>query len=207
MDSRVKPDATIETFEDVNEKVTVTESVSSPLHPDILLSHLSKDDRKILDDPEAMSAWKDDYVPGSEQEKRMVRKIDIHMLPILWFMYIFNYIDRTNIGNAKVAGLEVDLHMETDPNKYSLALLIFFVGYILLEVPSNMILPKVRPSIYLPFMMIVWGCMTIIYMGVRNLGGLVALRFFLGVVESGFFPGKFLIIKTFVFHVSDHVVY
>jgi hypothetical protein len=174
--------ASVQAIEDVEEK--------GGLHPDVLISYLSEDDRRILDDPAARAAWMEDYVPGSEEEKRMVRKIDRHMMPMLWLMYILNYIDRTNVGNAKVAGMEADLHMKSDPNKYSVALLIFFVGYLLFEVPSNMILSKSKPAIYLPIIMLSWGAMTTIYMGVQNYAGLVVLRFFLGVVESGFFPGE-----------------
>lgn len=98
-----------------------------------------------------------------------------------------------------------DLHM--DATQYSTALVssvsnfppmmllisdcpiqsIFFVGYLLAEVPSNMILARSRPSLYLPFIMGCWGCLTIAVQGVHSYGGLVALRFCLGIVESGFF--------------------
>lgn len=81
-------------------------------------------------------------------------QVDYRLFPCVWLMYFMNYLDRTNIGNAKVAGLMDDLNM-TD-NQYSIALLIFFVGYLLGEVPSNMILSRLRPSIYLPSIVLLW---------------------------------------------------
>jgi len=189
-----KDEATVETVEDVREHGYSADDKENPLHPVNLMEHLDPHVRTVLDDPEAMAAWMEEYVPGSEEEKRMVRKIDIRMMPILWAMYILNYLDRTNIGNAKVAGMADDLHMSS--NDYSLALLIFFVGYLLFEIPSNMILSRSRPAIYLPTIMAVWGAMTIVYMAVKNLSGLIALRFFLGIVESGFFPGVLFLLSS-----------
>jgi MFS family permease len=86
--------------------------------------------------------------------------------------------------------MDVDLHMDNSSSKYSIALLIFFVGYLLFEIPSNLILVRSRPSIYLPSIMLTWGSMTLIYMAIHNFAGLVVLRFALGIVESGFFPGE-----------------
>jgi hypothetical protein len=170
---------------------TLDDSVISHQSPTDALSHLDDDTRKVLEHPEALAAWNEPYVPGSDEERRMVRKIDAHMMPILWLMYVLNYIDRTNIGNARVGGMEDDLHMKGS-SKYPVALLIFFVGYLLFEIPSNMLLARSKPSIYLPSIMFVWGCMTIVYMSIQTYGGLVALRFFLGIVESGFFPGQYV---------------
>ncbi|EKC97229.1 major facilitator superfamily transporter [Trichosporon asahii var. asahii CBS 8904] len=91
------------------------------------------------------------YVPDTPEERALVRKIDIHILPMLWVMYIMNYwlhivprlhpptatdaqLDRTNIGNAKVGGMQKDLSLSS--SEYSLVLSIFFIGYLLWEVPS-----------------------------------------------------------------------
>lgn len=82
----------------------------------------------------------DDTVPipslvDGEEEKALVRKIDLRLLPAIWLMYLLSYIDRTNIGNAKVAGLQDDLHLSS--GQYSLALIVFFITYVLFEVPSK----------------------------------------------------------------------
>ncbi|WVQ78516.1 hypothetical protein IAT38_000602 [Cryptococcus sp. DSM 104549] len=133
------------------------------------------------------------YVPGSIEERKLVRKIDRHLIPMLWLMYVFNYIDRTNIGNAKTGGMQADLNLSS--SDYSLVLSIFFVGYLLNEVPSNMILSRSRPSIFLPSIMFTWGAMSIGAKGVTSLGGMVGFRFALGVVESGYFPGVLLLLS------------
>ncbi|KAJ9092566.1 hypothetical protein QFC21_006797 [Naganishia friedmannii] len=133
------------------------------------------------------------YVSGTAEEKALVRKMDMRLLPILWLMYVFNYLDRTNIGNAKVGGMEKALKLTS--SDYSLALSIFFVGYLLNEVPSNMLLARSRPSIFLPCLMFVWGAMSIGAKGIHSLGGLVAFRFCLGLVEAGFFPGVMLLLS------------
>ena len=132
----------------------------------------------------------DQFVENPELEKRILRKVDMRLLPPLWIMYVLNYLDRNNIGNAKTAGMQKDLKLSS--SDYSLALSIFFIGYLLLEVPSNMILSRTRPSIYLPAIMAVWGSLCCAYVGVNSKGALVALRFCLGLIEAGFFPGVLL---------------
>ncbi|KAM3498319.1 hypothetical protein MY10362_008354 [Beauveria mimosiformis] len=90
-----------------------------------------------------------------------------------------------SIGNAREAGMAKDLNLSS--SNYSLAVSIFFLGYLLLEVPSNMILSRTRPSLFLPGLMIVWGGMVIAYVGIDTKDHLIALRFCLGLVEAGFF--------------------
>ncbi|KAL5347514.1 hypothetical protein ACLOAV_007826 [Pseudogymnoascus australis] len=128
------------------------------------------------------------------ENAEILRKVDLRLIPALFIMYILNYLDRNNIGNAKEAGMEKDLQLSS--SDYSLALSIFFVGYLLLEVPSNMILSRTRPSLYLPSLMLTWGCLVIAYVGVNSKEALVGLRFCLGLVEAGFFPGVLLFMSN-----------
>ncbi|OBT45367.1 hypothetical protein VE00_04054 [Pseudogymnoascus sp. WSF 3629] len=133
------------------------------------------------------------YVPDTDAEKKLVRKIDMHLMPTLWIMYILNYVDRTNIGNARIAGMEDDLNL--DAQKYAWVLSIFFFGYLIMEVPSNMILSRSRPSIFLPSIMLVWGSLSAIMACAPNYGSLLAFRFILGCIESGFFPGVLFVMS------------
>ena len=95
--------------------------------------------------------------------------------------------DRTNIGNAKIEGLQKDLNM-TD-NQYNNSLTIFFVSYSVFEPLTQVLLKRFRPSIFLPVTMILWGiCMTCMGL-VHNYGGLLTARWFLGMTEAGLFPG------------------
>ncbi|KAF8930764.1 hypothetical protein BGZ52_000653 [Haplosporangium bisporale] len=77
---------------------------------------------------------------------RLRRKIDLRLIPLLSLMYLFSFLDRVNIGNAKVAGLEKDIGLT--PQEYSWALSIFFIGYIIAETPSQML--DFEPSLSFP---------------------------------------------------------
>ncbi|KAJ5363405.1 major facilitator superfamily domain-containing protein [Penicillium brevicompactum] len=129
-----------------------------------------------------------------EEERALVKKIDLTLLPTIWIMYLLSYLDRTNIGNAKISGMEVDLRLTS--NQYSIALVVFFVGYVLLEVPSNLVLGRSRPSIFLPSIMILWGALTCVMAVVKSFAHLVILRTILGCIEAGFAPGVLLLISS-----------
>ncbi|KIW77637.1 hypothetical protein Z517_07469 [Fonsecaea pedrosoi CBS 271.37] len=145
------------------------------------------------DSPKIIEADDLEYVEGTPEEKKLLRKIDLRLIPILWAMYIFNYLDRTNIGNAKVGGMEKDLSLSS--SDYSLVLSIFFVAYLLFEPPAVMILARTKPSIFLPSIMIAWGAVSVAIKGIDSLGGLVAFRIALGLLEAGFFPGVMLVLS------------
>ncbi|KAL5366222.1 major facilitator superfamily domain-containing protein [Aspergillus floccosus] len=115
------------------------------------------------------------------------------LLPMAWLMYLFNYLDRNNIAQARLSTFEEDLHLVG--NEFNVAVSILNVGYMLAQLPSNMIITRVRPSIYLPCCVMVWSCVSAATAGVENFSGLVAVRFFLGIVEAPFFPGAFYLLS------------
>ncbi|XMA16969.1 hypothetical protein WAI453_009760 [Rhynchosporium graminicola] len=135
-----------------------------------------------------------DYVPGSDEEKKLVRKIDTFLLPTIFLMYLFSYMDRTNIGNARIAGMAKDLDL--DSQQYSFILVVFFIGYVLCEVPSNMILSRAKPSIFLPAIMFLWGCVTIGMAWADSYEHLIAFRVVIGCLEAGFGPGILLMLSS-----------
>ncbi|KAJ5749011.1 uncharacterized protein N7511_010707 [Penicillium nucicola] len=120
-------------------------------------------------------------------ENAVLRKMDLRLIPMLSALYLLAFLDRGNIGNAKIEGLVEDLNM-TGP-QYNWTLTVFFFTYAAFELPSNLLLKKLKPSRWLPFIMVAWGiCMTL--MGVvKGYGGLLATRIFLGVAEAGLYPG------------------
>ncbi|OLN97497.1 putative transporter C1683.12-like protein 2, partial [Colletotrichum chlorophyti] len=136
----------------------------------------------------------DGYVAGTPEEAALVRKIDAYLLPLIALMYLLSYMDRTNIGNARIAGMDRDLDL--DSSRYSVALVVFFVGYVVFEVPSNMILTRIRPSIYLPSIMCAWGAVTIGMAFTPNYEALVGFRVVMGILESGFAPGVLLLLSS-----------
>ncbi|KAH8788371.1 major facilitator superfamily domain-containing protein [Diaporthe sp. PMI_573] len=126
--------------------------------------------------------------------KKVIRKIDFRLVPVMAILYLLAHIDRGNIGNAKIEGMDRDLGLVG--NQYNIASTIFFVPYIIFEVPSNIVLKKVRASIWLTCLVIGWG-ITMTCMGaVKNFHGLVACRVILGIFEAGFFPGAVYIVST-----------
>ncbi|KAK6530481.1 hypothetical protein TWF694_003833 [Orbilia ellipsospora] len=129
-----------------------------------------------------------------EEERKLVRKIDLIILPTMFLMYLLSYMDRTNIGNAKIAGMQADLKLTS--GEYSVSLVVFFIGYVLCEVPSNMILSKVNPSAYIPFMMFLWGIVTICMGFIKTYHHLVGLRVIVGVLESAFAPGIMMLLSS-----------
>ena len=109
-------------------------------------------------------------------------------------MYLLAFLDRTNIANASVFGLQKDLGLDSSGTQYNTALTIFFVPYILFEIPSNILLKKLKPHVWLSACMFLFGLVTICQGLVRNYSGLLATRFLLGLAETGMFPGSFYLI-------------
>jgi hypothetical protein len=125
--------------------------------------------------------------PLTDKEKSLLWKIDYHLIPILFALYMFAFLDRVNIGNAKIQGLTTDLKMSGA--MYNVASEILFVPYILLEVPSNLIIKRIRPRFWLSGLMFFWGVTTVCQGVVSSYRGLLVCRVFLGVFEAGIFPG------------------
>ncbi|KAG1056171.1 hypothetical protein G6F46_002084 [Rhizopus delemar] len=125
--------------------------------------------------------------PSAEELRALIWKLDLRIIPFLGLLYLCSFLDRVNIGNAKLAGITTDLNM--NGNEYNLALSLFFVGYIIFEVPCNMIMKLIGPSKWIPIVMISWGTVMAAMAACKNTAGLLASRFFLGITEAGLFPG------------------
>ncbi|CAE6471021.1 unnamed protein product [Rhizoctonia solani] len=134
---------------------------------------------------------------GTEERKRMekklLRKLDARM-SIMVVIYILNYIDRNNAAAARLRGFEEDLGLKG--KEFATLLSILYVGYILMQVPSNMFLNYIgKPSLYLPACMIVWGAISCLTGITHNFVGALLTRFFLGFVEAAFFPGALFLLS------------
>ncbi|KAK3371113.1 major facilitator superfamily domain-containing protein [Lasiosphaeria ovina] len=118
----------------------------------------------------------------------------MHLLPFLVVMYLLNFLDRSNLAQARQGTFEKDLGMTgTD---FNLATSIFFVAYLLMQLPSNMLITRVRPSLYLSAAMVLWGGVSACTAATRNFGQLIAVRFLLGFVEAPFFPGAVFLMSS-----------
>ncbi|KIN03905.1 hypothetical protein OIDMADRAFT_158863 [Oidiodendron maius Zn] len=121
-------------------------------------------------------------------DRKLLWKLDLTLIPWLCILYLLAFLDRTNIGNAKIDGLQKSLN-NLSTGKYNAALSIFFVSYSVFEPLTNILLKRLRPAIFIPIIMIIWG-LTMTFMGfVKNWSGLMAARWFLGLAEAGLFPG------------------
>ncbi|RSL83608.1 hypothetical protein CEP52_016669 [Fusarium oligoseptatum] len=130
-------------------------------------------------------------------EIRLVRKLDFRIMPTLWAMYFLNYLDRNAIAQARLNGLEDDLGLRG--TQYNTCISILFVGYLLMQIPSNMLISskRVRPSIYMSICMMGWAVVSACTALAKNYTGLVLLRFFLGVAEAPFYPGALYLLSIF----------
>ncbi|KFA71228.1 hypothetical protein S40288_03857 [Stachybotrys chartarum IBT 40288] len=133
----------------------------------------------------------------SAEEIRLVRKLDFRIMPTLWAMYFLNYLDRNAIAQARLNDLED--HLGLVGTQYNTCISILFVGYLLMQIPSNMIISsgRVRPSIYMAVCMMAWAVVSACTALARNYTGLVLLRFFLGVTEAPFYPGALYLLSIF----------
>ncbi|KAF8198500.1 major facilitator superfamily domain-containing protein [Pholiota molesta] len=133
--------------------------------------------------------------PESAFGKTVWRKMDLCLLPVVTMFYFLSFLDRANISNARVAGLQTDLRMSN--YQYSIALTITYVPYIAAELPSNLLLKAVGPNLMLPTMLTLWGLVSTLQGVVRSYSGLLACRFFLGLFEGGVFPGLVFYLSFF----------
>ncbi|KAK6579872.1 hypothetical protein PZA11_007580 [Diplocarpon coronariae] len=119
--------------------------------------------------------------------KKLLRKLDLHLIPFLALIYLLCFLDRTNVGNARLVSLEKDLKMKG--LDYNIALSLLFPFYVLAEIPSNLMLKRFRPSIWFTVIVVSWGLVMTCMGLVHNFSGLLACRAFLGLAEGGLFPG------------------
>ncbi|RDB15354.1 hypothetical protein Hypma_004653 [Hypsizygus marmoreus] len=131
---------------------------------------------------------------GTEAERRLLRKLDWTLIPLFTLIFCLNFVDRTAIGNAKIAGLEKDLHMHGFD--YNVMLTIFYVLFVFLEVPCNLALKRFG-SIFLALMVIVFGLATLCTAFVKSYSGLIVTRVFLAMAEAGTLPGLTYILSRF----------
>jgi MFS family permease len=116
------------------------------------------------------------------------------VLPPITILYLCNFFDRSNVGNAKILGLETDLHLTN--HQYAIALSVFYVFYVVADVSSNLFLKKATPRLWLSLLAILWGISVMCVGFVRNFAGFVVVRCLLGIFEGGLYPGSLLYLST-----------
>ncbi len=129
-------------------------------------------------------------VESVDLSRTTVRKVTIRLVPFLGLLYFVNYLDRVNIGFAGPNGMKTDLGLSE--TAFGFASGIFFLGYLVLEVPSNLALHRFGARRWIARILVTWGVIASAMAFVPNGTALIALRFLLGVAEAGFFPGILL---------------
>lgn len=124
-----------------------------------------------------------------ELGRRTVRKVSSRVLPIVGLLYVFNYMDRANISYAQL-GMQHELAITTAT--FGIAASIFFLVYVLFEIPSNMIMKRVGARLWLARIALTWGVVTVLTGFVQNVPQLYGARILLGIAEAGLFPGLLL---------------
>ena len=135
-------------------------------------------------------------------ERRVMRKVTRRLIPFLGLLYFVNYLDRVNISFAGPNGMNEDLGLTA--TAFGFAAGIFFVGYLIFEVPSNIALNRFGGRRWLARIMVTWGVISTAIAFTPNAEVLILLRFLLGVAEAGFFPGIILYL-TFWFPARQRI--
>ncbi|MFE3138277.1 MFS transporter [Streptomyces scopuliridis] len=132
----------------------------------------------------------------SAVERSAIKKVSIRLVPFVALMFFVNYLDRTAVSFAEPNGMGKDLALTAA--QFGFASGVFFIGYIILEVPSNMALHRFGARRWLARIMVTWGIVSLLFTWVQNNDQLYVLRFLLGVAEAGFFPGAILFLSQWV---------
>jgi ACS family tartrate transporter-like MFS transporter len=133
--------------------------------------------------------------PAEELEARVIRKVTWRLFPFMIILTMVNFLDRVNVGYA---ALTMNKDLGIDPAVFGFAAGIFFLGYILFEVPSNVLMHRIGANIWLARIMFTWGLVSMGMAFVWDGTSLYVMRFLLGVAEAGFIPGMTLYILTWV---------
>ncbi|TDZ30779.1 Pantothenate transporter liz1 [Colletotrichum spinosum] len=136
-----------------------------------------------------------DYEPGRSHEERVfIQKLDVFLITMLSFGYFIKNLDQTNISNAFVSGMKEDLAM--NGNELNLIDTAWTVGYVVGQIPSQIVLTKVRPSIWVPSCELLWTVLTFCLAAAKTSNHVIAIRFFVGLAESIFYPAAHTILGS-----------
>lgn len=131
---------------------------------------------------------------GELNEDALFKKLNLHLMPLLGTCFLAAFLDRVNVG---FAALQMQASLGLSERVYSFGAGLFFLGYFLFEVPSNLILVRVGARFWIARIMVVWGALSAAMMFVQDEHSFYVLRFLLGAAEAGFFPGVILYLTQF----------
>lgn len=147
-------------------------------------------DKREVDEVENKVGEGGDIVINKKLTRSVLWKLDRRIIPVLAILFLCSFLDRTNVGNARLYNLEADLGMSD--HQYDIGLAVFYATYIISEVPSNLVLKKITPRIWLSCLTFAWGVISMCLGFTQNFAGFVVVRAFLGIAEGGLLPGMIL---------------
>ncbi|KAI9478460.1 MAG: major facilitator superfamily domain-containing protein [Benjaminiella poitrasii] len=127
-------------------------------------------------------------------EKRLLRKLDIRLLTFAFFSYFTSNLTRNNMQNAYTNGMDKDVGIDSEA--YNWCVTFFFIGYIIPQIPTNMIVARIKPKYFLPTTEIIWGVITCCIAVVKSPGAVWGLRFIMGLAQASFVPSMVFIIGS-----------
>ncbi|PSR82402.1 phthalate transporter [Coniella lustricola] len=136
-----------------------------------------------------------DQVYDVAEQRRIIHKVDRRLLVILGLMQAVSFLDRGNLANAAVSGMTKDLDLSVG-KRYSLAILVFFIPYVLLQFPAAILVRKVGPRIFLSSIVVAWGIVMMCLGFVHEWTDLLPLRLLLGAFEAGCYPSQYYLISS-----------
>ncbi|KAG8162506.1 hypothetical protein KVR01_008271 [Diaporthe batatas] len=153
-------------------------------------------EKDVLQSPSESKSELGNGLQWTEEEETILRhKMDWRTVPWVTVLYLLCFLDRINIGNARIQGMQQDLQLEG--LRFNWALSIFYIVYLTVEVPSNIILKRVGPRYYLPSLVVGFGLVSMCSAFIQSYGGLLAARAVLGVFEGGAMPGFAFYLSSF----------
>ncbi|KAM3549359.1 hypothetical protein ARSEF4850_008894 [Beauveria asiatica] len=127
-------------------------------------------------------------------ELRVVRKLDRYFLSLLWFLFLLAFLDRSNIGNARVAGMDKDLSLSS--GQYQWLLTIFYIFYIISE-PLTFMYKVISPRTWVPILVLGWGISATAQAATQSFAGMMVCRALLATFEAGYGPGTIYLLSFF----------
>ncbi|KUM56748.1 hypothetical protein ACN42_g10456 [Penicillium freii] len=144
---------------------------------------------------EAIQRYPNDEAIDKEAEKRLKRKLDMHLIPLLGICYFFYYVDKTTLSYAAIFGIKDDLNLAG--SEYSWLSSIFYFGWLVWAIPSNLLMQRSRIAWYLAFNIFMWGVVLMCEAASHNFATLAALRIISGAFEAIADPAFMLVVSTY----------
>ncbi|KAJ5190456.1 phthalate transporter [Penicillium cinerascens] len=148
----------------------------------------------------------DDFGFTQRDHRHIVHKIDRRLITGLGLLFGVSLVDRTNLGNASIAGMQKDLHLEIG-SRYSLVVLIFFIPYVIFQLPGSIIVRRLGPKAFLGGITFLWGVVMMCFGFIHNWKVMLGLRVILGTFEAGLFPGAVYLLSLWYTRYDVHKRY